>query len=111
MSASKIAAAVVSLLLIAVVLIWYLTSGYGETSEKGYQYAVALFRICNQKDLASLEGVEASIEADAASGELAPNETKWLREIIAMAKSNQWASARTEIRELMEDQMEYADID
>ncbi|MEM8732664.1 MAG: hypothetical protein AAGG44_00475 [Planctomycetota bacterium] len=111
MSATKLIAAVVSLLLIIGVAVWFLGSGYGETSETGYQYAVALFRICNQKDLEALESVEASIETDAASGALGASETKWLEEIISMAKANQWSAASTEIRELMEDQVQYADVD
>ena len=103
---SKQWAAVISVAALIVILgIWLPGRGYGEVSEKGYQYAVALFRACNQKDEAALSEISGMITKSTEAGEIELLEAKWLTEIIDRGRSGDWQGASRDVRQLMHDQL------
>jgi hypothetical protein len=80
--------------------------GYGEVTPRCYDYAKALYSICNRRDADRLEEFDALIEADLLAGELAEREAGWLRQIADQARSGEWASAQSAARKLLDDQVE-----
>lgn len=100
---------VVGLLLLACgSLIWLLNRGYGETSEQGYAYSMALVTACNQRDVDKLNLIADMIEADLESGKLNPTESRWLMEIIEKGHRGDWDAANRDVRRLMRDQLQPA---
>ena len=80
--------------------------GYGSASEKAYEYAKALYSVCNRKDQDGLENIETLITEAVGSSELTSQEARWLTDIIDDAKDGDWKSASKNARRLMEDQVE-----
>jgi hypothetical protein len=80
--------------------------GYGEVTPQCYEYAKALYSICNRKDADRLEEFTALVEADLQSGELGEQEADWLRGIADQARSGEWSSAQSSARRLLEDQVQ-----
>lgn len=91
---------------IAVVLIALSTGcgGYSGASPRAYEYAKALYAICNREAGAKLTEVVAQIDADVAAGELSPREAGWLTAIIDDAEKGDWKGAMSGARSIMEDQ-------
>lgn len=101
-------------ILVAVVVIggiaWWLTlPSYGEISEKGYAYAMALFSACNGKSTAKVEKIVAMIEQSVTADELSQQEAAWLKGIASNALEGNWESANAAVRTLMEEQARQAD--
>jgi len=98
-------AAVCQLGLISVILL----SGcsYGEVSGNTYEYAKALYSICNRHDAEGLEKASLQIAAAKSEGEITEQEAKWLQDIIADARNEQWEDAMQECRQMMEDQIRH----
>lgn len=88
-----------------IVLVIYLTSGYGEVSTQAYQYARSLYTVCNQKDNARLEKVVQMIEADHKSQKLSDRDHNYLMGLVQMAKNGKWNDAQERIRSLLEAQV------
>ena len=86
--------------------LFYFNRGYGEVSPKTYEYATALFSICNRKDEARLEKISEMINESVASEEVSETEAGWLLAIVDEAKSGEWESALEDSRNLMEDQVD-----
>ncbi len=77
---------------------------YSGASPRTYEYAKALYSICNRRADDKLAEVASRIEADAASGEISSSEASWLRGIVADAQGGDWQGAMREARDLMVDQ-------
>jgi hypothetical protein len=78
--------------------------GYSDASPRTYEYAKALYSICNRQADDKLTEVGAMIDADIASGQLSTREAGWLTAIIDDAARGDWQAAMKEARKLMEDQ-------
>lgn len=85
--------------------LWLSSRGYGEVSPQGYQYAVALYRACNQRDEAGLARISDMISAALDKNEIRPAEARWLGGIIEKGLSDNWDEASRDVRQLMEDQV------
>ncbi|MCG6154266.1 hypothetical protein [Rubinisphaera margarita] len=78
---------------------------YGEVSGNTYQYAKALYSICNRHDAEGLEKASRQIAAAEAQGEITTQEAEWLQEIVAEARNDHWEDAMQDCRQMMEDQI------
>jgi hypothetical protein len=85
-----------------------LSRGYGETSEKGYQYATALFSACNQADENRLREISKMIDQSVEAGELDAREAGWLSAIIDQGMNGKWDAATRNVRQLMDAQIRRA---
>jgi hypothetical protein len=79
--------------------------GYGEVSPATYQYAKALYSICNRRAEKQLVPASEQIEAARSRDELPEQEAKWLRQIIDDAAGGDWEAATKSARRMMEDQV------
>lgn len=79
--------------------------GYGEVSPLAYEYAKALYSICNRRDAERLDVLREKVASSLEKQEITDQESKWLADLIAQAESGQWKSAEAEARRLMEDQV------
>jgi hypothetical protein len=79
--------------------------GYGEVTPRCYDYAKALYSICNRRDAQRLEKFAALVEADQQAGELGKQEADWLRDIAERARTGEWSDAQAAARQLLEDQV------
>jgi hypothetical protein len=89
--------------LILVLMFW--NRGYGELSPKGYEYAKALYSICNRQDEARLEEIAKMLSEARANGDVSQRESDWLHEAIAVAQSGEWEEANLLARRMLEDQV------
>jgi hypothetical protein len=80
--------------------------GYGEVTPRCYDYAKALYSICNRRDADRLEEFAALVDADLQSGELGDQEADWLRDIAERARAGDWSDAQAAARRLLEDQVQ-----
>lgn len=94
-----------TVLLIALVL-WWMNLGYAKVSDKGYQFAMAMTSICNQRDSARLAVISAQIRASSDASELPEYDSRVLLGIAQRAEVGEWKTASELIRRLMEDQVE-----
>ena len=78
--------------------------GYGEVSSATYQYAKALYSICNRAESQLVQAGE-QIEAARSRGELSEQEAKWLKQILDDAAEGDWEAATKDVRRMMEDQV------
>lgn len=99
------AAGSVAICVIAAVL-WWMSLGYSKVSDKGYQYAMAMISICNQKDVARLEKIREQITASTEDEELPSYDSRVLIDIADRAAAGDWDSATGAIRRLMKDQVD-----
>lgn len=79
--------------------------GYPEVSPKTYEFAKALYGICNRQQLEKLDPVTEQIEAARDADEITAREAGWLLEIVETAGAGDWTAATAEARRLMEDQV------
>ena len=79
--------------------------GYGEVSPATYQYAKALYSICNRRAESQLDQAGEQIEAARSRGELSEQEAKWLKQILDDAAEGDWEAATKAARRMMEDQV------
>ncbi|PQO31687.1 hypothetical protein [Blastopirellula marina] len=99
----------VGVILVGIIAWWLTRPSYGEISEKGYDYAMALFSACNGKSTAKVEKIVDMIRQSAAAGELSQQEATWLQGIASNALEGKWDSANAAVRTLMEEQARQAD--
>lgn len=105
----------IALLVFAAVVVigsvaWWLSRpSYGEVSEKGYDYAMALFAACNGKSTVKIEKIVSMVEQSQIAGELSDQEAAWLKKIASNAMEGDWESANAAVRTLMEEQAKRAD--
>ncbi len=81
-------------------------AGYGAVSPAAYDYATALYSISNRKAEDRLEQIDEQMRLARQAGELSPQESEWLHEILADARNGQWESANSACRRMMEDQVD-----
>ena len=93
------------LLLAGGVIAWLCLRGYGELSPKSYDYAKALYSICNLKDDKRLAKVETMITDSAKNGEITERERGWLQDVIDRARDGDWETATARARRMMADQI------
>lgn len=79
--------------------------GYGQVSPAAYEHAKSLYTLSNMRAVASLEGVEAGIEADLESQQITEREAAWLRDICQDCRAGKWREAQAAAREIMDDQV------
>ena len=94
----------------ALVLYLFWPRGYGETSDQGYQFAIALFTACNQHDSEKLTTIANMIEAAEDAGELGNAEARWLQGITRQGLAGNWEAANRAVRRLMTDQLKPAPL-
>ncbi len=78
--------------------------GYSGASYRTYEYANALYTICNRQHTAKLDEVAVKIAADTASGELPEGEAKWLEAIVDDARRGDWKRGMKTAREIVRQQ-------
>lgn len=92
------------LLVAASVLAWFLWPSKVELSPDTYDVAIALYRVCNQRDEDGLEQVQQKL--DDLSAAAAPGDTglAHLQSIIDEAEAGQWKAAMMQTRTALADQ-------
>ncbi|PHR85899.1 MAG: hypothetical protein COA78_38695 [Blastopirellula sp.] len=96
------------IILVVLVVYWIFTPKYGETSDKAYEFAVAIFSTCNQQDEARLKEISTMIDSAISDGEIQREEAKWLTAIIDNGLAGNWDKASADVRQLMKDQVQAA---
>ena len=109
MDKSKLIVGCFFLLLLAVGIYFGLNQGYGEMGARGYSYSKAMYMACNQKDKEKLAEISAMIDKDLEQGVLSSQESVWLYDIIALGMEENWKQASSEVRQLMDEQIQYVD--
>ena len=80
--------------------------GYGEISPHSYEYATALYSICNRQDKARLDPFSEQLIAARDAGELPAHEAQWMEDIADLARDGQWEDAAQKSRRMLMDQVE-----
>ena len=91
--------------LVGGVVFWFFSRGYGDVSQEGYRYALALYSACNRQSSEHVQRIADKLEVARARSELQPREYQWLRQISERALRGDWEAASQSIRRLMEDQI------
>ena len=78
---------------------------YGEVSSEVYDYAQALYSICNLRDQKRLEQLSERIETARQQADISDHEAEWLLDIILVAGKGEWETAGRSTRQLLEDQV------
>lgn len=86
-------------------LIW-LSWGYGEVSQSGYEHAMALVSACNRQDTVRLEKIVASIHQAVESQTLPAYDAKILLRIAERALDGDWEWSSRQVRQVMLDQIQ-----
>lgn len=90
--------------LIGIVLMTRGYGRYGEVNTETYEYAKALYSACNLKDVKRLDACETMISEAESADKISAKEVGYLRDIISMARDDQWDDAQAMVRQLMTDQ-------
>lgn len=86
--------------------IYFTNRGYGEVNAKTYDYAKALYSICNRRAEPGLDKIESMIARSVDAGEISATEAEWLNDIIAQARQGEWEVAAKNSRRMLADQVE-----
>lgn len=78
---------------------------YGEIGPKAFEYATALYSICNRRDEPRLEKIAELVDKASTEAEITATESGWLSEIISLADNGDWEQASRDTRRLMERQI------
>ncbi|GIW99714.1 MAG: hypothetical protein KatS3mg111_3047 [Pirellulaceae bacterium] len=89
---------------VLLLVVWAWRRPYPPMSSQAYQYANALYSICNRHDEERLEKIATMLAERAADGELTKTETQFMYRIIRTARSGRWEKAVREVRRWMVDQ-------
>lgn len=87
---------------------WWFLRPAPEMSGPGYQYAMALFSVCNRQDTGRLEGLMAQVAKAESAGEITARDARWLASIMRKAEKGRWSEASASVRKLMELQVKAA---
>jgi hypothetical protein len=96
---------VVAVLLVTGLAYWAFAGGYGEVNGQTYEYAKALYSVCNRHDDQRLSQLSEMIESSRQKSEVSEQEAEWLMGLISEAREGHWEVAAAETRRLMEDQI------
>ncbi len=91
--------------MLLIAAIYFSNRGYGEVSGKTYDYAKALYSICNRRAKSGLDAIEPMIEQSLHAGEISETESRWLGGIITSARDGDWESAAKDSRRILADQV------
>ena len=105
-NAGRVIAIVGATVVLGGAVFYAMNRGYGEISPRGYEYATAMYSICNRKDFDRLQKLTAMVEESAESGEISDEEAGWLTGISDAAAEGDWQSATAESRRLLDDQVD-----
>jgi hypothetical protein len=81
-------------------------SSYQGLSPAGYEYSKALYSITNRRATVALDQVEQQIAAAETVGELPAKDARWLTEVVASARAEDWQTANRTARRMMQDQVD-----
>lgn len=93
---------------VASVLVLGGCGGYEEIGPHAYEYATALYAICNQRDEARLEQFSAALEDAQEAGDVTDVEAGEIGVIVSLARAGEWEDATKESRQLLLDQVDGA---
>ena len=79
--------------------------GYGEVSPATYELSTALYSICNRKATSQLDSFDAMVDDAMQREAISDREAGWLRDIVEMARNEEWSDATSEVRNIMMDQV------
>ncbi|WP_166825608.1 hypothetical protein [Thalassoroseus pseudoceratinae] len=79
--------------------------GYGEVGPETYEYAMALYSVCNSRDAQRLQSFTEQFEQAQADGKVSANEGKVLGQIVKLAQAGQWDDATADARALLDAQV------
>lgn len=91
--------------LLLVLAFYFYPREKAELNAQGYDAAVALYRICNQKDEASLQKVAGQITQWKTDEKISASTHTTLQRVIDSANAGDWRKAGRDCRQLMEDQV------
>ena len=80
--------------------------GYPEVSRETYEYATALYAICNRRDEARLETFSTMLGEARRAGDVTQREAGWLADIVGQAREGEWEQATLNARRILQDQVE-----
>ena len=101
----KTSLAAVALIVIAGVCFLVQGCGYGEVSSETYELSTALYSICNRKAESQLAPFEAMVDDALEREAISDREADWLRDIVTMAREEEWSDAASEVRQILMDQV------
>ncbi len=78
-------------------------SSYGDVGEGAYEYASALYSICNTKNEDRLSTLREQLDSDTRVSE---QEKRWLVQIAESASAGNWEQAAKNARQMMMEQVE-----
>ena len=79
--------------------------GYREIGPTGYEFAKALYSVCNQKSADRLDTISAQVVAASEDEQLNRYEARTLHAIIDDAQQGEWETAQRATRALMKAQV------
>lgn len=79
--------------------------GYGEISPRAYEYATALYAICNRRDESRLDEFSTMLRDDLQAENITEEEADWLADIVGTARTGNWKEATTSARRMLADQI------
>ncbi len=99
--------ALVAVIAISGFLVWcFGNPGYGKVGDKTYQFATAIYGACLAKSQTRIETIEQLLQADRDGDDpISEVEEGWLKEIIDLAKNDQWDSGAAKAKMMMNDQV------
>ena len=92
---------------------FYLPRQRVQLDPHGYEVTLALYRVCNQRNIEALTALEQKLDSrnDTVDSQCSPTSSSAtnpaIREIIEMAKANQWTEATRRCRDLLDDQVQH----
>lgn len=94
---------IVALTLLSMIT-WLAWPAKVELSPETYDIAIALYRVCNQRDESGLQQIQASLSKLPDQSDAAETSVALLQQIIDDAKSSNWTSASRRTHELLQEQ-------
>ncbi|TWT66473.1 hypothetical protein [Allorhodopirellula solitaria] len=91
--------------IVVLLAVWWLWPQRVELNESEYDFAMALYRVCNQSSDEGLIQIETLLDQEEQAHP--SQEPSPLRPIIAAAKSGQWRDAAKACRQVLDDQVEH----
>lgn len=79
--------------------------GYGEISDNAYDLATATYGACMAQDMARIERVKKMLEDEAFAAGLTTSEIGWFELIIDDAQNEDWETAASSAKRMLEDQV------
>ena len=96
---------IAAILLVAAIGFWFWPRQPIPLSDRGYDFVISLYRVCNQRDAAGLVKVETLLCETGDQLDSHDESRKVIERIITHAKAEQWERAASACRLAMEDQV------